>query len=179
MRTWMKAPAMAVAMLTGLVGCGSGEEGGATAEAVVAVAAPEVVVQVSGNYSGTFESTGSIFCAPDEFGGPIEGFELYAMKSSEQLNLRMLRNTAPGQYSITDGIGAPIKFYYSDPQRVKYDQIKAAAIQLEAVPQAQGERLIGNITASLQSDDGEAVEVDIRLDLDAGSQSFDECKPKT
>ena len=47
------------------------------------------------------------------------------------------------------------------------------------MPQAQGERLIGNISASLQSRKGESVEVEISLDLDAGVQSFDECKPKT
>jgi len=166
-------------MLVALTGCGSGEGVDAEAKTAALVAAPEVVVQVSGNYSGTFESTGSIFCSPDEFGGPEEGFELYAMKSPEQFNLKFPRNTAPGQYSTSDGSGSSFDFYYTDPQRVKYDQINSATIRLEAVPQAQGERLIGNITGKLQSRKGDAAEVEIRLDLDAGYQSFDECKPKT
>jgi len=174
MRMWMTA----AVMLVNLSGCGSGDGNGASTQTAV-VAAPEVVIQVTGNHSGTFESTGSIFCSQDEFGGPDEGFELYAMKMPEQFNLKMLRDTAPGRYSTADGSGVSFDFYYTDPQGVKYNQIKSATIQLEAVPQAQGERLIGNISASLQSRKGESVEVEIRLDLDAGVQSFDECKPKT
>lgn len=174
MRTCM----MVAVVLATLVGCGSGEGGDVQAK-TAAVAAPEVIVQVSGNYSGTFESSGSIFCTPDEFGGPEEGFELYAMKGPEQFNLKLPRNTAPGQYATSDSTGGSFDFYYTDPQSVKYSQIKSATIRLEAVPQARGERLIGNITGSLQSRKGETVEVDIRLDLDAGYQSFDECKPKT
>lgn len=175
----MRTGMMLAAVLATLVGCGSGEGGDAEATTAAAVAAPEVIVKVTGNYSGTFESTGSIFCTPDEFGGPEEGFELYAMKNPEQFNLKMPRNTEPGQYATSDGTGSSFDFYYTDPQRVKYSQIISARVLLEAVPQAQGERLIGNITGSLQSRKGEAVEVDIRLDLDAGYQSFDECKPKT
>lgn len=175
----MRICVVVAAVLATLVGCGSGEGGDAEAKNAAAVAAPEVIVQVSGNYSGTFESTGSIFCTPDEFGDPEEGFELYAMKGPEQFNLKMPRNTAPGRYATYDGTGGSFDFYYTDPQSVKYSRIKSATIRLEAVPQAQGERLIGNISGSLQSRQGEEVEVDIRLDLDAGYQSFDECKPKT
>jgi hypothetical protein len=97
----------------------------------------------------------------------------------EQFNLKMLRNTAPGQYSTSDGTGDAFKFYYTDPQGVSYKQIKSATIRLEAVPQSQGERLIGNILGTLESRKGQTVEVDVRLDLDAGYQSFDECKPKS
>jgi len=133
---------------------------------------------IPAKFKGGKPIAGSIFCSPDEFGGPEEGFELYAMKVPEQFNLKMPRNTAPGQYATSDGTGGSFDFYYTHPQRVKYDQIKSATIRLEAVPQARGERLIGNITGSLQSRKGETVEVKIRLDLDAGHQSFDECKPQ-
>jgi len=132
-----------------------------------------VVVVVSGAHTGTFESTGAIFCTG---GGRDEGFELYAMKIPEQLNLMLPRATAPGDYSMSEGTGAPFDFYYTDPQNVKYDQIESATIHLDSVPQAQGERLIGNINATLKSRDGKTVDVDIGLDLDAGAQSFDECE---
>jgi hypothetical protein len=168
----------AVLMFALLAGCDGSSSSGAgapepTAKAPTA-ATPEVAARITGAYSGTFESTGSIFCSKDALSGG-EGFELYAMKMPEQLNLKMPRATKPGQYTITDGAGAPIDFYYTDPHRVKYDQIRSADIRLVTVPQAQGERLTGDITGTLESDDGQSVNVDIHLDLDAGAQSFDEC----
>ena len=154
-----------------LAGCGS--EASSGVPTANPTQAPEVVVQVSGAYTGTFEHRGSIYCSSDGLGG--EEFELYAMKMPEQFNLRMPRGTAPGVHTITDGAGAPIDFYYSDPHRQKYEQITSATIRLDAVPQAQGERLIGTIEATLETDEGQSVEVVISLDLDAGHQSFDEC----
>jgi len=97
------------------------------------------------------------------------------MKIPEQFNLKMPRGTKPGTYSMSGGAGAPMTFYYTDPQRVKYERIESASIQLDSVPQAQGERLVGTIKAALQSRKGQSVDVDIHLDLDAGAQSFDEC----
>jgi len=177
----MRYKMAAAVMSFGLAACGNGEAGGApagtsTANAAASPAKPEVVIRVSGAYSGTFGSTGSIFCTPDEFGGPEEGLELYAMKMPEQFNLKLPRGTEPRTYSITDGSGAPLTFYYTDPQGVKYAQIESATIALDAVPQAQGERLIGTIQAALKSRKGQLVNVDVQLDLDAGTQSFDECK---
>ena len=58
---------------------------------------------------------------------------------------------------------------------MKYDRIESATVQLAAVPQAKGERLIGNIQARLQSRKDQSVEIRVELDLDAGHQSFDEC----
>jgi len=179
----MRYKVAATVMSLGLAACGNGDSGGApsgtdTANAAVSppTPKPEVVVRVSGAHSGTFGSTGSLFCTPDEFGGPEEGLQLYAMKMPEQFNLKLPRRTEPGTYSITGGAGAPLKFYYTDPQGVKYEQIESATIALDAVPQAQGERLIGTIQATLKSRKGQSVNVDVQLDLDAATQSFDECQ---
>jgi len=161
-----------------LAGCGSGDSGGSaptTVPIAAPTAGPEVAIQISGAHSGTFESTGSIFCTKDESGGPGEGFELFAMKMPEQFNLKMPRETRPGEYTISNDSGGPIDFDYTDPQRVKYGNITAARIQLTAVPGSQGERLVGSIEATLHSRKGLTVEIDVRLDLDAGGQSFDEC----
>lgn len=172
-RTWLAAGTL----LMFFQGCGNGTnaEPGATELITTEPMATEVVIQVSGAYTGQFESTGSIFCTGDEYGGPEEGFELYAMKVPEQFNLRMPRETTPGTYAITPSNESPIKFYYTDPQRVKYDRIESATVRFATVPQAQGERLRGSIEANLRSRKDQKAEIQVELDLDAGYQSFDEC----
>ncbi|MEJ2088775.1 MAG: hypothetical protein P8Y69_09960 [Gammaproteobacteria bacterium] len=87
----------------------------------------------------------------------------------------MPRTTSPGIYSMTAGNTESFDFYYTDPNRVKYDNVDSATIRLDSVPQAQGERLVGSIEATLHSRKGESVDIQVSLDLAAGAQSFDEC----
>jgi len=145
--------------------------------------APEVSIRVSGDQTTSFERSGSLFCGESAMGGEPYYFELYAMQSPYQFNLRFPRDTQPGTYPIY-GSDDPQSnsdsdrnayFSWQGEDRVSFDQVNTGEFVLESVPTARGERLVGTIRAEINSNEGDTIQLEADLDLDAGHQSFDEC----
>lgn len=162
-----------------LSACGDSSD----SQTLAAGSAPEVSIRVSGDQTTSLETSGSLFCGESSMGGEPYYFELYAMQPPYQFNLRFPRDTRPGTYPIY-GSDDPQSnsdsdrnayFSWQGEDRVSFDQVGSGEFVLESVPTAQGERLVGTISAELNSDDGDTIQFDADLDLDAGYQSFDEC----
>lgn len=162
-----------------LAACGDAPD----SQSQAADSAPEVNIRVSGNQTTSFENSGSLFCGESALGGEPDYFELYAMQSPYQFNLRFPRDTRPGTYpiygsddpqSISDS-DRNAYFYWRGEDQVRFDKVSSGEFVLESVPAAQGERLLGTISAEVNSDDDDTIQFEADLDLDAGYQSFDDC----
>ena len=161
----------------GIAGCGGGSDSGEAAPS----SAPEVRVVASGDVESTLATNGSIFCGPGEGSDPEFMFELYAMSPPEGLNMRLNRDLEPGMHPIVGSDddardrGADAYFYYTGPDRTRFDQVNSGSITIENMPTAVGEKLVASIQADVSDEDGSSISIKVDLSVSAGRQTFDEC----
>ena len=168
---------LCASVVAGLAGCSGDDGSGPDASAQKST----VVVTVTGAVDSTLSTRGSIFCSPNDLSGPDYVFELYAMDIPQQFNLRMNRDTEPGTYPIVGSDdpeahrGADAHFYYTGPGRERFNKVRNGSITLEKVPTAAGEPFVATIGAEVVDGDGATINLDARINMTAGMQSFDEC----
>lgn len=108
-------------------------------------------------------------------------FELYAMSPPEQFNMRLNRDLAAGTHPVVGSgddarnRGADAYFYYTGPDRTRFDRVDNGTITIENMPTATGEALIASIEAAVSDDDGASISISADLKVSAGRQTFDEC----
>lgn len=164
-------------LLTGLAGCGGGEESASS----TSQAAPEVRISVTGDVESTLNANGAIYCGAGEGSDPDFMFELYAMAPPEGMNMRLNRALEPGTHPIVGSgddardRGADAYFYYTGPDRTRFDLVDDGTITIENMPTARGEVLVASIEADVSDDDGAAISFTADLNVAAGRQTFDEC----
>lgn len=166
---------LALISMIGLAGCG-GDSGEAASSS-----APEVRIEVTGAVDSSLAANGSIYCGRGEGSDPDFMFELYAMSPPEQFNMRLNRDLSPGTHPIVGSDdeardrGADAYFYYTGPDRTRFDRVDNGTISIENMPTAQGEMLVASIQAAVSDDDGASVNINADFNVSAGRQTFDEC----
>lgn len=166
---------VALISLIGLAGCG--DDSGEAASS----SAPEVRIEVTGAVDSSLAANGSIYCGRGEGSDPDFMFELYAMSPPEQFNMRLNRDLAAGTHPVVGSgddarnRGADAYFYYTGPDRTRFDRVDNGTITIENMPTATGEALIASIEAAVSDDDGASISISADLKVSAGRQTFDEC----
>ncbi|MBL39520.1 MAG: hypothetical protein CMP07_14045 [Xanthomonadales bacterium] len=136
---------------------------------------------MTGDVESTLNTSGAIYCGAGEGSDPDFMFELYAMSPPEGMNMRLDRDLAPGTHPIVGSgddardRGADAYFYYTGPDRTRFDLVDDGTINIENMPTAQGEMLVASIEAEVSDDDGAAISFTADLNVAAGRQTFDEC----
>lgn len=80
-----------------------------------------------------------------------------------------------GNQQATGGPRFEVSYHSSEMTQSTFD-IGTGELVLEQAPAAAGERFSGRLTAQLENDDGDMVEVSAEFDTEAGSAAFEGCE---
>ena len=132
---------------------------------------PAVRVITTGDVESTLNANGAIFCGPGERAEQPYMFELYAMAPPQQFNMQLSRDMAVGTHPIVGSDddarhrGADVFFYYTGPDRTRFDRVESGSIMIENVPSAVGESLIATIEAQMANDESASIRLSADLNV--------------